>query len=93
MSIAAILIAIPDNEPPADLEALIAAAEEGIAAGHGLHWLFTGTADEGDEPWCYLLKGGTEMTIEDMVDSVPRFLDRHQVDAWHQALQSVTKRP
>ncbi|WNC28888.1 hypothetical protein [Thermosynechococcus sp. PKX82] len=29
MSIAAILIAIPDNEPPADLEALIAAAEEG----------------------------------------------------------------
>ncbi|QEQ01777.1 hypothetical protein RHP47_10590 [Thermosynechococcus sp. QKsg1] len=29
MSIAAILIAIPDNEPPTDLEALIAAAEEG----------------------------------------------------------------
>lgn len=29
MSIAAILIAIPDNEPPADLEALIAAAGEG----------------------------------------------------------------
>lgn len=98
MSMAAILIAIPDNEPPADLEALIAAAEEGEllscileTAWHGLHWLFTGTADGGDEPWCYLLKGGTEMTIEDMVESVPRFLNRHQVDAWHQALQSVTE--
>lgn len=31
------------------------------------------------------------MTIEDMVESVPRFLDRHQIDAWHQALQSVTE--
>ncbi|MFN4195554.1 MAG: DUF1877 family protein [Thermosynechococcus sp.] len=100
MSIAAILIAILDSEPLKDLEALIAAAEEGElpscileTAWHGLHWLFTGTADGGDEPWCYLLKGGTEMTIEDMVDSVPRFLDRHQVDAWHQALQSVTETP
>lgn len=98
MSIAVILIAIPDHEPLEDLEGLITAAEAGdlpsciLETGwHGLHWLLTGTADGGDEPWCYLLRGGTEMTTEDLLESAPRFLNRHQVEAWHRALQSVTE--
>ena len=27
-------------------------------AWHGLHFLFTGTADEGDEPACFIVRGG-----------------------------------
>ncbi|MFN4066799.1 MAG: hypothetical protein ACK4K5_06220 [Thermosynechococcus sp.] len=72
MSIAAILIAILDSEPLKDLEALIAAAEEGNlpscileTAWQALHWLFTGTADGGDEPWCYLLKREIEITTKE----------------------------
>ncbi|URR35842.1 YfbM family protein [Thermosynechococcus sp. HN-54] len=98
MSLAAILIPVAENEPPEDLEALIAAAEEGELPScilevewHGLHWLLTGTVDGGDEPWCYLLKGGIEMTSGEMVNGTPRFLSHQQVDAWHQALQSVTE--
>ena len=30
-------------------------------AWHGLHFLFTGTADEGDEPTCYLVRGGEDL--------------------------------
>jgi hypothetical protein len=37
-----------DDRPHCDLE----------GAWHGLHFLFTGTAWEGDEPACYLLRGG-----------------------------------
>ena len=33
-------------------------------AWHGLHFLFTGTADEGDEPTCFLLKGGEDLDDE-----------------------------
>jgi hypothetical protein len=39
---------IPDPEKEIDIE----------KAWHGLHFLFTGTSDEGEEPACYLLKGG-----------------------------------
>jgi Domain of unknown function (DUF1877) len=31
---------------------------------HGLHFLLTGTADEGDEPACYLLRGGEDLDDE-----------------------------
>ena len=33
-------------------------------AWHGLHFLFTGTADEGEEPACYLLRGGADLDDE-----------------------------
>ncbi|MDM7326043.1 MAG: DUF1877 family protein [Thermosynechococcus sp. Uc] len=85
------MTAIPHREPLEDLEALIAAAEEGIAAGHGLHWLLTGAADGGNEPWCYLRKRGREITTKDLVDSALRFRDRHQANAGHSTLQSVTE--
>ena len=35
-------------------------------AWHGLHFLFTGTAWEGDEPACFLLCGGEEIGNEDV---------------------------
>ncbi|CAN7224370.1 YfbM family protein [Mesorhizobium amorphae] len=31
---------------------------------HGLHFLFTGTADEGDEPACYFVRGGQDLDDE-----------------------------
>jgi uncharacterized protein DUF1877 len=40
-----------DDRPHCDLEGL----------WHGLHFLFTGTAWEGDEPACYLVRGGDEI--------------------------------
>ena len=35
-------------------------------AWHGLHFLFTGTADNGQEPGCFLLCGGEEIGEEDV---------------------------
>jgi hypothetical protein len=35
-------------------------------AWHGLHFLFTGTADNGQEPGCFLLSGGEEIGDEDV---------------------------
>jgi len=31
---------------------------------HGLHFLFTGSADEGEEPACYLVRGGQDLDDE-----------------------------
>jgi hypothetical protein len=31
---------------------------------HGLHFLLTGTADEGDEPSCFMVKGGEDLDDE-----------------------------
>jgi hypothetical protein len=33
-------------------------------AWHGLHFLFTGTADGGEEPACYLVRGGEDLDDE-----------------------------
>jgi hypothetical protein len=33
-------------------------------AWHGLHFLFTGTADDGAEPACYIVKGGEDLDDE-----------------------------
>ena len=52
--------------PPPPLPALDFAPGEGEAvnvdkAWHGLHWLLTGTADEGELPLSFLLAGGREV--------------------------------
>jgi Domain of unknown function (DUF1877) len=49
-------------------------------AWHGLHFLFTGTADEGEEPACYLVRGGEDLDDEGQTralrpDQVRRFAD------------------
>ena len=33
-------------------------------AWHGLHFLFTGTADQGEEPACFVVKGGEDLDDE-----------------------------
>lgn len=57
---------------------------------HGLHFLFTGNAWEGEEPLCYLLKGGEEIGEEEVGYDVPRALRPAQVAAWSEALASIT---
>jgi hypothetical protein len=52
----------PDAEPPSDYDPANDRPHcdlEGV--WHGLHFLFTGTAWEGDEPACYLIRGGEEI--------------------------------
>jgi hypothetical protein len=47
-------------------------------AWHGLHYLFTGTAWDGDAPACFLVSGGEEVGDSDF-DSPPRLLPPEQV--------------
>ena len=56
---------LPPVRPHVDLE----------KAWHGLHFLFTGTAWEGEEPACYLTRGGEEIGDEDLGYSSIRVLD------------------
>jgi hypothetical protein len=39
-------------------------------AWHGLHFLFTGEAEGGEEPGCYLLEGGEEIGEDDAAASL-----------------------
>lgn len=56
-------------------------------AWHGLHFLFTGTADEGSEPACYMVKGGQELDDE----GVARGLRPQQVKRFADYLTSLTE--
>lgn len=58
-------------------------------AWHGLHYLLTGSAWEGDEPLCYLANGGTEIG-EDLGYGPARALSPAQVAAWNDALLTIT---
>jgi hypothetical protein len=52
----------PDAEPPPGYDQANDRPHcdlEGV--WHGLHYLFTGTAWEGDEPACYLIRGGEDI--------------------------------
>ena len=59
-----------------------------------LHFLLTGTALEGDEPACYLARGGEEL-VDDRDDELNayssiRVLTPAQVAAFHRCLSSLT---
>jgi hypothetical protein len=69
-------------------------ADDGIEldldkAWHGLHFIFTGTAEEGDPPGCFLVNGGDEIGDEDD-DNRPRLLDPAQVAQFSAFLASLT---
>jgi len=66
----------PDPERTLDIE----------KAWHGLHFLFTGTADEGDEPSCFLVKGGEDLDDE----GVRRALRPEQVRQFARFLSSLS---
>lgn len=53
---------------------------------HGLHYLFTGTADQGDEPACYFMQGGEN--LDD--DGYARALRPAQVRRFAAYLDSLT---
>jgi hypothetical protein len=52
---------------------------------NGLHFLFTGTADEGEEPACYLVRGGEELD-----EGQARALRPDQVRRWAAYLEALT---
>lgn len=53
---------------------------------HGLHFLFTGTSDEGGEPACFLIKGGEDIDDE----GAARALSPEQVKRFATFLGSLT---
>lgn len=57
-------------------------------AWHGLHYLLTGTAWEGEEPLNFLVKGGAEVG-EDMGYGLARALRSQQVQSLNIALQPI----
>jgi hypothetical protein len=60
-------ITISEVEPLDDNEAAAFDTDRTIdieKGWHGLHFLLTGTADEGDEPACYLVRGGEDIDDE-----------------------------
>jgi hypothetical protein len=73
------------EEPPPRSDAVRTQAREELdleKAWHGLHFLLTGTAWEGDEPACYLLKGGEDFGADEIGDSVARLLRPPRVEAF-----------
>jgi hypothetical protein len=59
---------------------------------HGLHYLFTGTAWEGDDPLCFLLMGGESVGEQDEEeeDVLPRILMPDYVQQLNSALTEIT---
>src|SRR5689334_13623314 len=52
---------VPDSDHGASVRRLDLDRSIDIDQGwHGLHFLFTGTANEGDEPACYFARGGED---------------------------------
>lgn len=59
-------------------------------AWHGLHFLFTGSAWEGDEPLCFLVTGGTEIGDVDVGYGPARALSSQQVKDLADALSRIS---
>ena len=58
-------------------------------AWHGLHFLFTGTADSEDEPACFVTAGGEDIGDDDG-DQIPRLLSPAQVRDFAAFLSALT---
>src|SRR5262249_19169224 len=59
-------------------------------AWHGIHFLLTGSAWDGEEPLCYLVTGGEQIGEEDVGYGPARALKPQQVAAWASALSAVS---
>ena len=60
-------------------------------AWHPLHFLLTGTAWEGDEPGCYLVRGGEELVEdEELGYSSIRVLSSEQIRRFNEFLSSLS---
>jgi hypothetical protein len=56
---------------------------------HALHYLFTGTAWQGEEPACFLVQGGTVLGEDADEERLPRVLSRPQVAAFATFLRAL----
>jgi hypothetical protein len=77
----------PSSPPPSVLPDDLLDLE---GSWHGLHFLFTGTAWDGELPAAFLVKGGTELDDDDD-ENVPRVLDPAQVRAIDAFLGSLSR--
>ena len=59
-------------------------------AWQGIHWLLTGSAFSTDEPLCYLLARGQEVSFTDFGYGPARTLTSSQVAAWDDALSKIS---
>lgn len=59
-------------------------------AWHGLHYLLTQSDWEGDEPYCYLVKGGLEIGSDSYEYSAPRLLNTEQVKKFSDAISGFS---
>ena len=57
---------------------------------HGLHFLLTGTAWEGEAPACYVIRGGEDIGEDRFGDPVARLLDPTQVRDFAAFLTALT---
>lgn len=60
-------------------------------AWHGLHYLLTGTADEGDAPACYLVHGGEEIRGVEVGFATARVIRPAQVRDFADFLTPITR--
>ena len=79
----------PRTAPPAWPEAAPGEDVYLDKAWHGLHFLFTGTADGGEEPGCYLLRGVDDLDEDD--ELLPRLLRPEQVRDFAAFLGALTR--
>ena len=82
--------------PPPDPEPLVLAESEGIEtdvdkAWHGIHYLLTGTADEGQPPWSFLVSGGRDVGDLDVGYGPARVFTAAETKAIYEALSSLTE--
>lgn len=59
-------------------------------AWHGLHYLYTGDVEDGDEPAGFLVAGGEEVEGDDAGYGPPRVLAPEQVRAWADFLAGMS---
>ncbi len=59
-------------------------------AWHGIHFLLTGTAWEGDPPWCYLVTGGTDIGDVDVGYGPARGLTSAEAKQFSAALSGLS---
>jgi len=84
--------AAPPPEPPP----LVLADSEGIStdvdkAWHGIHYLLTGSADEGESPWSFLVSGGREVGDVDVGYGPARVFTAKETRSIHDALASISE--
>jgi hypothetical protein len=61
-----------------------------VRTWHGIHFLLTGSAWEGREPFCYLLKGGRETGNIDVGYGPARALSSSEVKAFYGVLSKIS---